>query len=417
MTERPSQRQALPAPFPTVQVVAAIVGVVGMIGIIVGLILQPQMAFRSYLYGYLFWLGLSLGSMAFAMITFLVGGEWGLIARRPFEAGAAMVPLMAILFIPIGFGLPALYPWARPDVVAADEILRHKAAYLNPALFDVRAAVYLICWSLLAMMVVGHSGALDRRPDDVLLQERTKRICAGGLVLYVITMTFAGVDWIMSRDPHWYSTIYGFILCAGQAVLGLSVAIIVLTALRHKEAPALIRVVRPGHFGDLGSILLTTVILFAYLQFAQFLIVWVGNKQDEITWYVLRTQGVWGWIIAILVVIHFFIPFFLLLSRYNKQTLPIIAGIAALLVIARLVELFWWVAPAPPAGGSAAGGAEYHVGFSFYWTDAVAPLGIGGIWLAAYVWVLGRRPLLPLHHLPLPEPLHDAGHEAPGSVG
>ncbi len=396
---------SFPLPLRRLRLPALVVGLVAMAATLAGLLLGPGDYFRSYLFAYLFWLGVALGSLGMVMVHRLVGGEWGLMVRRIFEAAAMTLPLMAMLFIPIFFGLRGLYPWARPEMVAEDPILRFKSGYLNAPWFIGRTYGYFLLWIVMAVLL--RRGSLrQERNDSLSLRSWLQRLSAGGIILYGLSMTFAGVDWVMSREPHYYSTVFGLILLVGQALSGMAFAIF-LTALLANRKP-FVGIVRNGHFNDLGSLLLVLVILFAYMAFAQFLINWSGNMQEEVPWYVQRTSQGWRWVALSVIALHFFVPFFLLLSRYNKQQTRILASIAGLLLVMRMVDLFWMVAPSGPIA---------HPAFRLYWTDFAAPIGVGGIWLATFLWLLSRQPLLPWHELKAAEALNHGGSEALGGLG
>ncbi len=200
----------------------------------------------------------------------------------------------------------------------------------------------------------------------------------------MLTMTFAAIDWVMSIEPHWYSTIYGLIYVAGQGLAGFSVAIIVAALLSRREPLA--GAVTPERFGDLGGLLLAFVMFWAYVALSQFLLIWSANLPEEVTWYVRRIQGGWSWVIIFVIAFQFALPFLLLLARRVKRTIPALAGLAGLIMLVHLIDLFWLVVP-----------PFRQDGLSVHWLDLAAPIGIGGLWVAAFAWLLARRPLLPLH--------------------
>ncbi|MEP7187972.1 MAG: hypothetical protein ABI901_02125, partial [Roseiflexaceae bacterium] len=366
-----------------VQLPALAVGLLGLAACAAGALLDPGTFFPSYLFALIFWLGVPLGSLAIQMLYHLVGGAWGLPIRRIQEAAALTLPLLLVLFVPLLFGLGWLYAWARPDAVAADPLLQHKSAYLNPAFFTIRAVIYFAIWIGMAYLLNRWSMEQDRTGDPILA-DRMRNLSRFGLVAYMLTLTFASIDWVQSIEAHWYSTIYGLIYLAGQGLAGFAFAIIV-AALLANRAP-LDAEATPARFGDLGGLLLVFVMFWAYVELSQFLLIWSGNLPEEVTWYVQRGQGGWNWIIIVVIALQFFLPFLLLLARRVKQTIPALAGVAGLILVVHLLDLFWLVVPPfRPAG------------FSIHWLDLAAPIGIGGVWVAAFVWLLGRRPLLPLH--------------------
>lgn len=360
----------------------AVGGAAGALGL-VGLYLDPAQFLRSYLLGFVFWASLVLGSLGLLMLHHMVGGAWGFAIRRLQEAAVATLPLLLLMFVPVALGIQELYPWARAGQVAADPLLRHKAPYLNATFFLLRTAGYFAVWIGLATLLNRWSRRQDGTADPYLTR-RLQLLSGPGLLVYGLTVSFAGVDWLMSLEPHWFSTIYGLLFMAAQGVGALAFAILLLA-----PAPArnvLAEVVTPGRLRDLGNLLLTFVMLWAYMAFSQFLIIWYGNLVEEIPWYLHRGGGGWQWVALVLVVLHFFVPFFLLLARRVKQNARLIARIAAAIIVLRLVDYHWLVAP-----------ALHPEGIVVHWMDLVLPVGLGAVWLATFVRYLRGKPLLPSH--------------------
>jgi hypothetical protein len=350
---------------------------------LLGLWLTPTQFFQSYLTAYLFVLGLTLGCLALGMVHQLSGGAWGIVIRRPIGAASRVLPVLTVLFLPIVLGMHHLYEWTNADLVAHDEILQHKHAYLNTPFFLVRAAIYFLVWNGLSYFLNAWSLEQDRT-GDARLARRMQLISAGGLVAYGLTITFASFDWLMSLEPHWFSTIYGVLIIGGQGLSAMAFLIVALVWLRRR--PPLDDIVVPSHLHDLGNLLLAFVMLWAYFSFSQYLIIWSGNLPEEIAWYLHRLQTGWRFIGLTLVVLHFVAPFCLLLSRTVKREAELIVIVAAGILIARLVDLFWLVAP------------EFHRhGVSVSWLDVLLPLSLGAIWLGCFVWQLRGRAILPVH--------------------
>jgi hypothetical protein len=375
---------------------ALAVGIGGAVLCAIGWGVSPGQFFRSYLVAYLFWLGIALGCLGILMLQHLTGGAWGIVIRRLLESGARTLPLLALLFVPILFGLQELFVWARPEAVAADEILQHKSLYLNVPFFIVRAVVYFAAWTGLAWLLCRWSARQDATGDPRLIR-KLGTLSGPGIVIYVLTMTFASVDWVMSLEPHWFSTIFGGLLVAGQALAAMAFVIAALSLLAGRKPLA--GVIGSAHFHDLGKLLLAFVMVWSYFAFSQFLIIWAGNLPEEIPWYLSRLTGGWEWLGLALVIAQFAAPFLLLLSRDFKRNANRLARVAALVVLLRLLDMYWMIAPAFDPGA-----------FAIHWLDIVAPLGLGGIWLAVFVWQLGRMPLLPLRDEYLPEAIGH-GHE------
>jgi hypothetical protein len=375
-----------PAGIATLQQRGLIVGVLGLVAGAIGAVLQPGQLWPSWLIGFMFCLGLSLGCLALLMTYYMTGGNWGHVTRRSFEAGSRLLPYCLLLFIPIAIFAPKLYVWARPAAVAADEILQKKAIYLNLKFFYVRAAIYFIVWMGCAYYLSTWSLQQDRGEVAVTTADarRFRVVSAPGLILYVVLMTLGAVDWLMSLDPHWYSTIFGFIMVAGQALGALSFAVAVLAILVEYEPMK--SVLRPVHFHDLGKLMLAFVMLWAYFSFSQFLIIWAGNLPEEIPFYLVRLRSGWQYVSLLLVVGHFALPFTLLLSRDLKRHPRLLARVAWFIVGIRLVDLIWLVAP------------EFNrQGFPVSLANVALPIGFAGIWVFLFAGQLRRHALVPIN--------------------
>jgi len=359
--------------------------IVGMIGLALcgaGLLSNREEFFRSYLLAYLFWLGIALGCLAIVMLHHLSGGAWGIVIRRLLESATRTLPLMALFFLPIVFGLSFLYEWARPEALG-DKMLRHKSLYLNVPFFLARAALYFAAWIPVAYFLNKWSLEQDQTAAPSLSRQ-LELLSGPGLVIYGATMTFASIDWVMSLEAHWYSTIYGLSFMVGQVLGAFAFAIAVAILLSSRKP--LSEVISAEHLHDLGKLLLAFVMLWAYLAFSQFLIMFSGNLPEEIPWYIRRQQGGWRWIGLLLILMHFVLPFLLLLSRSLKRDAKKLLAVAWLVIAMRFVDLLWQVSPAFHPGG-----------FHLSWMDPAALAGIGGIWLASFVKQLKGRPVLPLH--------------------
>jgi len=317
------------------------------------------------------------------MLYHLVGGAWGFTIRRIIESGTRTLPVLAVMFIPILFGIPRLYEWSQPDKVAQIRALQLKHAYLNIPFWIIRTLIYFAVW-LFYVYRLNRMSARQDETGDTSLPGRFQRFSGPGLVVYGLTITFASFDWAMSLEPQWYSTIYGMLWIVSQALSGLAFAIAIL-ALLAGTAP-ISRLSLPDSLHDLGNLLLAFVMLWAYLSFSQLLIIWSGNLPEEIQWYLSRLHHGWQWVAAALITFHFFVPFFLLLARFKKRHIRWIATIALLVLVMRVVDTYWIITP-----------AFYRDHFTLHWLDLFALVGIGGIWLAVYARQLAVMPLLPLH--------------------
>jgi hypothetical protein len=381
------------------QRVALIVGAVLTILFALGALLDRLQFFRSYLFAFSFWAGISIGSLALLMLQHLTGGGWGLVIRRVLEAATRTLPLILILFVPIVLGAHSIYSWTSPEELAKHPALAEKSKYLNLPFFTVRAVIYFAIWLGLAFFLNRWSLLQDRTADRKYT--KNMRLLSGpGMVLFVFTVTFASIDWFMSLDPLWSSTIYGFIFVASWALSALAFTIAVMAALSRQEPMS--NVVAQLHFHDLGKLLLALVMLWTYFAFSQFLIIWSGNLPEEIGWYLPRTHGSWGAIALAVVILHFAFPFLFLLSRSFKRHAGKLVIVAVLILVMRLVDLFWMIAPNFT-------GQAFHIS----WMDVVAPIAMGGLWLGFFARALAQRPLIPIND-PLYETVLEQKHAHAG---
>ena len=360
---------------------ATIAGVAGLVACGVGWGIAPEQFFPSWLTAFLFWTGLSLGCFALLLLHHIFGAGWGFAIQRILEAGTQPFAVMAGFFGVLIAGLPKLYKWARPEIVATDEILQNKAAYLNTGFFIGRAVLYFALWIGVAWLVRKWSRQMDEGGSP-LLSERLSNFGAPGLLIYGLTATFAAVDWGMSLDPHWFSTMFGLIFIAGQVLSALALCVLVLRALGNNEPLA--SVARPAQYHDLGNLMLAFTMIWAYLSFSQFLIIWSGNLPETIIWYHERSHGGWQNFALLLFVFAFAVPFALLLSRLTKRRIQTLAVVAALILAMRLGDIFWVVAP-----------TFSHQRISVHWLDFAAVIGMGGMWLAVFARHLKSAPLIP----------------------
>jgi hypothetical protein len=348
---------------------------------------------------FVFLTGVTLGSLALVMLQHMTGGAWGMMIRRLSEGATRTLPLLVLMFVPIALGMRHLYVWADPASVGADaalrEVVERKHLYLNVGFFLTRAALYFVVWGLFVLFLNRWSLEQDRRPAAG--DERHFRMLSGpGLVVYGLTVTFAGVDWIMSIDPAWYSTIFGMLVMTGQALSGMAFAIALL-ALLSDDAPFAGRV-KPAHFHDLGKLMFALVLLWSYLSVSQFLIIWSGNLPEEIPWYLNRAKGAWEWVSLVVVVGHFLLPFLILLSRDLKRKPRALGAVAIGIMLMRFLDTHWFIAP------SFANASVFH------WMDPVALVGLGGIWLGVFLRQLQTRTLLPMNDPYFEDALAHGGH-------
>ena len=365
------------------QLPALVLGIIGILGSVAGFVLDRPEFFRAWLAPFWFWFNIAVGALGVLCLQYVTGGEWGVLIRRPLGAAARTIPLFIILGLPLVFGLPHIYSWANHDIVAHDLLLQRKQVWLNPMGWGIRALIYFALWSLWAWRIrlLSLDFAKTRSPYTELSRRKWS---ASGMLMFVLTITFASVDWIMSVEPKWYSTMFGISATIGAGLSAFAFVTFFLTLLADNKAME--GVLKPSHFRDLGNLMLAFVMLWAYTNFSQFLLVWYGNIKEETPYYLKRMHGGWGVISFILIVFHFFLPFFMLLMRSIKDR-PRTIGVVTIIILAmRFIDAYWLVAPAHYGG-------HFHIS----WITLFAFLAIGGLWLWAFIGQLKGQTIIPIH--------------------
>jgi hypothetical protein len=378
-TTRPAEATGIArAQFPSL-----VVGVLGLAACAVGWFLDPKTFYKAWLPGYLFWFEIVAGALGILMLQYVTGGEWGLLIRRPLGAAARTMPVMLVFFIPIAIGLPYIYIWADHAAVEHDALLQAKQLYLNPTGWMIRSAIYFGLWFLWAWRLRALSLKFyeDRAPETEL---RRRRWAAAGLPMIVLTLTFASVDWVMSLEPKWYSSMFGISFTVGCGLSAYAYVTFLLTQL--SKTKAMEDILKPSHFRDLGNLMLAFVMLWAYTAFSQYLLIWYGNIKEETPYYLKRSHGIWGLMAATLILFHFFLPFMMLLVRAIKDRPKTIAIVTVILIALRFVEIYWLTAP-----------ALYGEHFHFSWITVAALVGIGGVWFWFMVQQLKGQTIIPIH--------------------
>jgi hypothetical protein len=378
------------------------VGGIALVMAIVGYVKSPADFYHSYIFSYMLILGLTLGSLGLLMLQHLTGGIWGMVIRRPLEAASRNIFLMLILFIPILMGMKYLYSgndsetgWLNAPKEGEHALTSWQQGYLTPGGFVTRAVIYFAIWIVLMVVFNNWSKQQDQSNGEGLKQ-RMKALAAPGVILYILAMTFAAIDWVMSLSPRWASTIYGFLFVAGQAIaaMGLMIAVIVLLA----GSEPFNGVIKKRHLHDLAKLLFAFNMLWAYFAFSQLLIIWSGNQPEEITFYRSRLNGQWGVVAVIVLLFSFAIPFLLLLSRDVKRTASLVSKIAVWMIFMRLVDLYWMTRP------------EFTSRAVPTWLDIVVPVALIGLWMGFFAMNLKQRPLLPVGDPNLSEVLAQNEH-------
>jgi hypothetical protein len=342
--------------------------------------------FHSYLFAFVYWMTFAMGPLAFLQLHHLTGGKWGLPLRRILEAGTRTIPVMLVLFLPLLAGIKRLYPWAtNPDMLGHEPSDRFRVFWLQPGFFIVRAFIYFAVWILLSSLYNKWSREQDQTADLSLKNKMT--VLAGpGIILWSIAWSWAMLDWVMSLEPLWFSSIFGMIFMVISLLSAVAFSVIMLRMLDSYQP--LHDSYDPKRLNDIGNFMLVFTLLWTYMSFSQFLIIWSGNLKQEIPWYKTRAFTSWGYIAAALLILHFFVPFFILLQRRVKRRLERLSVLAFWMLFISLIDVYWLIVPAFP---------NQHAGPRVSPVDLCAFAGIGGAWVFAYMWQLKKMPLLPLH--------------------
>ena len=368
-------------------------GGVALIVWAIGAYFDPEQGLRSWLLGFIFWGGISIGSIGILMLQYLTGGAWGVVIRRTLEACSRSLLISAVLFLPLLFGAKYLYEWSHPSP-ALEHVLEHRGWYLTTWGWSLRAVIYFALFGVMAYLLNKWGGEQDKTTnyeDAERFLGRPTAFSGPTIVIFVLTVTLAAVDWVMTLDPHWFSTMWGLLFLIGWALSTLCFVVMVLAYLSNK-AP-MDRVVGRRHFHDLGKLMLAFVMVWAYFNFSQFLIIWSGNIPEETNWYITRMQLGWGVVGMILVLFHFAAPFLILLKQDLKRRAGLLSTIALFIFLMRLVDMFYLISPSPRISTH---GKGLELALSFSWMDVVAPIAVGGIWLWYFFGQLSKRPLVPV---------------------
>jgi hypothetical protein len=397
-----AQDYQAPASVNRVQSGGLVVGGIALLLAVFGAVTSSANFYHAYLFSYMWVLGLTLGSLGLLMLQHLTGGTWGIIIRRPLEAASKNIWLVLLMFIPVVLGMKYLYSgneaehgWLNSPKSGEGALSPFQQSYLTSNGYLIRAVIYFVIWLGLVWIFNRWSKEQDINRDDRALRQRFKMFSGPGIILYVLAMSFAAIDWVMSLSPHWASTIYGFIFVAGQAIssMALMIAVVVLMAASRPYGD----LIQKRHLHDLGKLLFAFNMLWAYFEFSQLLIIWSGNQPEEITFYMTRLRGAWGVVAVLILLFHFAIPFLLLLIRDVKRTASLVSKVAVWMIFMRLADLFWMTRP------------EFAHNAWPTWLDIVVPIALVGLWLGFFAMNLKKMPLLPLGDPKLAEAI--AHHE------
>ena len=365
------------------QTPSLVAGIIGLMLSAVGFFVDRNDFFKAYLPSFLFWFSIVAGSLGVLCLQYMTGGEWGLLIRRPLGAAARTMWVMALFFIPVILGLKELYPWTDRNWAEHDPVMSQKLWYLSSGGFVIRAIVYFLCWIVWAWAIRRLSLKFyeNRAPETDLARSRW---AGAGLPMIVLTLTFASIDWMMSTEPKWNSHMYGITFTVGCGLSAFAFVTFFLAQLARTEAMA--GILKPTHLRDLGNLMLAFVMFYAYTAFSEFLLIWYANLHEEIPHYIIREHGAWGVIALLIVVFHFFLPFFMLLMRPIKDKPETIAVVAVIVIVMRYIALYWLVTP-----------SWYGENFHYSWISFTSLVGIGGIWMFAFINQLKGQTIIPIH--------------------
>jgi len=370
------------------------IGGIATVVILVAALLSPELreqALRSWLLGFIFWGGIGLGCLGILMLQYLTGGAWGVVSRRLLEAGSRTLPLIILLFIPLAIGVwtRQFYEWTH--LPPTDHVMEHRGIYMTTWFWIVRSVIYFAIWGLMVYLLNKWSAQQDNTnsiEESRLVLERMSRFSGPMLVIYALVVTFAAVDWMLTLDAHWFSTIWGLLFVAGWGLSCYSFVVCILAWMSDK-AP-MDRVLGKRHFHDFGKLMLALTMVWAYFNFSQFLIIWAGNLPEETGWWLVRMKGGWGFIGVALIFFHFAFPFLVLLQQDFKRKARWLATLAIFILLMRVVDMFYLIGPSNRVMGGEDGA------FIVSWMDFVAPIAVGGLWLWGFFTQLTKRPLVPV---------------------
>ncbi|MBK9162633.1 MAG: hypothetical protein IPM21_01710 [Acidobacteria bacterium] len=381
-----------PAEIKKYQSIALGAGGIAFIAWAIGTYFNVEQGLRSWLLGFIFWSGLGLGSIGVLMLQYLTGGAWGVVVRRIVEAATRTLPVIFLIFLPILFGLSYLYEWTH--LPADDYAMVHRGWFMTTESWILRSVIYFIIFGVIVYLLNKWSAAQDASKDHEEAARWLGRATAFSgptMVIYVLVVTFATVDWVMMLEPHWFSTIWGFLFVAGWALATFSFAVAMLAFLSDK-AP-MNRVLDKRHFHDLGKLMLAFTMVWTYFNFSQFLIIWSGNIPEETGYYIFRLDGGWQWVAGGLLLFHFAFPFLILLQQDFKRKAKLLASMAGFILVMRLVDMYFLIGPTPRIETHGKGLPLLE---SFSWMDIVAPIAVGGFWMAFFFYQYAKRPIMPI---------------------
>lgn len=361
--------------------VTLVIGLAGLLGSAGAWYTDATRFYHAWLTSFVFWLSLALAGLFFTMLHYLTAAKWSVVLRRISEALMMQLPWLILAFVPVLLGMHDLFHWSHAEAVAHDPALQAKSGYLNVGFFTARAVVIFVIWSVLALVLRKRSLAQDARPeiDHIAGLRKTS---AAGMLLFAVTVTYAAIDWLMSLQPHWFSTIFGVYYFGGLFLSGVSLMAVICWILRR--GGALKETITVEHYHDLGKLMFAFTIFWAYIGFSQYFLIWYGNIPEETVWFLSRWEGTWKPVSLILVFGHFALPFVVMIFQRVKRHIPLLGSVAIWYLIMHWVDLYWMVYPGYQPEGA-----------SFGWIEIVPMLGLGGIFLWLFWRTFTKHPTVP----------------------
>jgi hypothetical protein len=361
--------------------IALVIGVLGLLLSAIGYFGDSKQFYFSYLTSFAFWVSLGLGGLFFTMLHHISGAKWSTVLVRISQAAMSVLPIMIIFFIPIFFGIKELFDWSHPEIVAESSVLQGKAGFLNTSFFTIRAIIYFAIWGILAFLINKYSRLQDEGKDTT---KQLRIVSAPGMFLFAFTLSFAAFDWLMSLDPHWFSTMFGAYYFGGSFVIILALLIIMANYLQSNGT--LTNEINHAHFSDLGKMFFGFIVFWAYLGGAQYFFIWYANIPEETVWFLDRWKNSWKTVSQLLIIGHFLLPFVTLIFFNTKRNRKILVFFAFWIFLFHYLDMYWLIAP-----------TLHHESAQFSWMDLTAFLGIGGIFIALFWKNFTSKAIVPVN--------------------
>lgn len=372
--------------------ISLVLGLLGLAASGYGFTIDKGQLMHSYLTSFMFWISIALGGLFFVLVNYLANARWSVVTRKISESIMCSFPLLLILFIPILFSIHELYHWSHEEAVATDLILQTKTSYLNTPFFIIRSVGYFVIWIILTILL-GNKSMSNEKKADPHYYKKVRKISAPGMILFAITITFASFDWLMSLDPHWFSTIFGVYLFSGSFLAFLCFFVLIGKYLASQGI--LKDIITVEHYHDVGKLMFGFIIFWSYMAFSQYFLIWYANIPEETYWFLKRWEGSWVTMSMVLLFGHFVIPFILMLTRWSKRNTFMLVFMALWILAMRWVDLYWLIFP-----------THSESGVYLSWMDLSTMVGIGGVFVWFVMFRMTKDKLIPLNDPDLGTSLH-----------